>query len=702
MLLMGTVFLCLFIAVGISTYFIMLQSFSQVETQLMSHNLERANAAMNAELSDLLKTVGDWAPWDETYTFLQDGNPSYIQKNLAVQTISNLDLDLILYMSSDGKIIYARQLNKAHQRLDPLSSSISSVFIHTPRLYHFASSKGQCLGLLRLPGSIMLIAAQPVLHNDWSGPIHGGLIMGRLLDTDEIQKIETLVNLPVTVYPSNTALPERLSPIFDRLRGTTRQLIQARDAQTILGFTRINDISGQPALFMQVEAPRTVLAKGKETIGLVLLFFSFSGLLCGFLILWQLDGLVLKRLTSMNHEVGRVGASNDLSTRINASPVGMAPDELDGLIKAVNNMLTALEEAHYQLIEQEALRESEERYRALVELSRSAVFLLRDSLWTYANQAGVVLLGMPSREALLGLSFLSFLPEENRERMERCLDDAQQGVLLPPIQQMLLRHDGSLVATEMIAGPFLYQGEACVQLIVQDITERMSAESAIQEYQTRLRALASTLTLVEEAERKRIAVDLHDNVGQTLVATRLMLGAIKDTISDPVVVGRIEQVRELLEQGIDWSRTLTVDLSPPILRERGFVESVHWIAQQVQQRHDLPVSVTVYGEPRALPVNTGNLLFRAVRELLFNIVKHAQASTALVEIRWVDEKLLIKVEDNGQGFTVTDEQQSVSSGFGLFNISERLQVLNGTFTIDSTPEHGTSITMTIPLATSEE
>ena len=236
--------------------------------------------------------------------------------------------------------------------------------------------------------------------------------------------------------------------------------------------------------------------------------------------------------------------------------------------------------------------------------------------------------------------------------------------------------------------------------IFRDITERKRAEQKILDDREKLKSLASQLSHTEESERHRLATALHDQVGQTLVFSKLKLDLLRNSAPPGELTEALEEVSSCLGQVIDDTRTLTFDLSSPILYELGFEAAVaEWLVDEIQKKHGIEVEFDDDGEPKPLEDDIRVTLFRNVQELLVNIVKHAQAQKVKVCVRRVDEDVQVSVEDDGIGFdSVEIKSTATRSGkFGLFSIRERLEYLGGLVEIESEPGRGSKISMTAPL-----
>ena len=214
-----------------------------------------------------------------------------------------------------------------------------------------------------------------------------------------------------------------------------------------------------------------------------------------------------------------------------------------------------------------------------------------------------------------------------------------------------------------------------------------------------LQVLASELTRTEQRERRRLAQVLHDDLQQTLYAARLSLGTLRSRIEEKTLLETVERVDDLLSQTIAQSRSLTVQLCPPALYEAGLAAALEWLGRHMHETCQLVVNVEA--DPRVEPTSEDLriLLFEATRELLFNVVKHARTGTARVALTaGPGGGLEIAVSDDGAGFNPAEPKldRAMATGFGLFSIRERLELLGGRMQVDATPGRGTRVTISAP------
>jgi PAS domain S-box-containing protein len=246
---------------------------------------------------------------------------------------------------------------------------------------------------------------------------------------------------------------------------------------------------------------------------------------------------------------------------------------------------------------------------------------------------------------------------------------------------------------------------------LEDVTQRTRAEARLQELNEALekrarqaRRLAGELLQAEQRERRRLAHVLHDHLQQLLVGAKLRATLIAGQVGSAEVQESATELNDLIQQSIDSSRSLAVEISPPVLYREGLAVALHWLGSWMERKHGLKVAVQA--EERADPIkeSVSTLLFESARELLFNVVKHAGVKEASLELqRLGEEGVRVAVRDEGSGFDPTPFRTGVgpsSAGFGLFSIQERLDLVGGTMVVESAPGEGSRIVLEVPAATS--
>ncbi len=382
-------------------------------------------------------------------------------------------------------------------------------------------------------------------------------------------------------------------------------------------------------------------------------------------------------------------------------------DHLEKLVKERTAELMEVNLSLQQEIQEhrrteQALRASEERFRTIYEDAPIGIGLadLNGQLLT-GNPALAQTLGYSLPE-LRGLHFPALSHPDEAAIEETLFRELTRGKR--PFYERegrCRRRDGSYLWFWSHVSPIRdIQGQIqFVLLMLKDITRDKQIQDEIRDYQEQLRSLASELSLTEERERRRLAVDLHDNIGQVLALAQIKLGEVQTRARSRELERVVQEVRSLLSQAIQYSRSLTSELGLPVLYDLGLEAAVEWLADQFQEQHGLAVTVRRDDFPKPLGEAARVLVFRVLRELLTNVVKHAHATQVDIAISREGEHLVVQVSDNGQGF---DPQAGLprigrTSGYGLFSIRERLGHLGGYLDIKSAPGEGTTATLVVPL-----
>jgi len=238
------------------------------------------------------------------------------------------------------------------------------------------------------------------------------------------------------------------------------------------------------------------------------------------------------------------------------------------------------------------------------------------------------------------------------------------------------------------------------ELLNLQIEEAKLNEKKLLTQQEKLRSLSSELVLTEERERRHIAIGLHDRIGQTLAVTKIKLGELREALPAGTAADALAEIRGFIDQTIQDTRSLTFELSPPVLYELGLEAALAWLANQTREKHAMRVELKDDGQSKPLDNGCRVIAFQAVRELLFNVVKHARAQIATISISRDDDAVRIDIEDDGIGFDTSELDATVSGSmdFGLFSVRERLQPLGGRLEIHSEPGSGTRVALVLPLA----
>lgn len=395
-------------------------------------------------------------------------------------------------------------------------------------------------------------------------------------------------------------------------------------------------------------------------------------------------------------------------------------------------ILLAIEDVTERRVSARRLRESQERFDLLVQNAEEyAIFMMdRDTRITTWNPGAERILGWSAEEVIGRKGDIIFTEAERQAGVADAEIARAAAAGSSKDDRWHVRKDGSRFwATGFMVALYGDEGLRGFAKILRDDTQKKMAdeerekllealdkerrelrnltetlEERVAERTAEVRKLASTLTMAEQQERRRISQVLHDELQQILYGIQLKMAHVrrdaKAENTDRVEENAV-QIEQWLRDAVDTTRRLTVELSPPLLQGEGFRDALDWLKRQMRELHGLEVSLKADHSFRMDDQDLRVLLFQTVRELLFNVVKHAQARTARVELEQLDGRFAIHVVDEGAGFDVEEAERQAASGpaggFGLFNARERIGLFGGGIEIESAPGEGTRVTIVTPV-----
>jgi PAS domain S-box-containing protein len=475
------------------TSIILLDSFARLEEQDARQNVSRVQSALSDSLQTLNATAGDWAPWDDTYAFVEDGNEAFIQNNLVDSTFANLQLNLMLFIRPSGELVYGKAFDLEKQQEVPIPQGIQPHLATNAPLLRLPDTTSSVTGVILLPEGPMLVASRPILTSNDEGPIRGTLVMGRYLDGAEIESMAQMIHLSLAAYRfDDPQAPADVQAIRPSLSEESPVFIQPLSEASIAGYARLTDIYGKPALVLRVDMPRSIYQQGRASLSYLILALVVAALVFGAVTTLLLERQIVSRLTLLSQRVSSVGASGDLSAR-----VAMAGrDELSRLADTINGMLSNLERAQHER------RESEERYRNLVETSPDVIYNLaaKDGTLISLNPAFERVTGWPRAE-WLGQPFADIVHPDDLPFATQTFQRICRGETPTPYELRVRSRSGEFLIVEVNSAP---QVENRVVVgthgIVRNITQRKQAEEAL------------------AAEKERLAVTLR-SIGDGVITT---------------------------------------------------------------------------------------------------------------------------------------------------------------------------------------
>lgn len=368
--------------------------------------------------------------------------------------------------------------------------------------------------------------------------------------------------------------------------------------------------------------------------------------------------------------------------------------ETAALLRQINSELERQIVEHVK--DKEALQESESRYACLVDTTLTGIYVLKDHKLIFSNRRFAEILGY-SVDQLYGvrLKDLVELSTESISSPPGC--DSLEGMGGATVVKMV-RPDGRTVWLNQSTANVTHKGESAILGNVVDITEQVVAQKHLVASKAELEALSVKFIDVQEQERKRVANDLHDGIGQTLSGIKM---AVENVVSD-MERGRTAATDSLLsllhkvQMGIDEVRRISMNLRPATLDQLGIVATISWFCRECAA--EIP-HMEIYREVEVEEARIGEevkvTIFRILQEAFNNIAKHSQARNARVKLQMDNSLLNLSIEDDGKGMTLNDGMTSAYS-LGLVSMRERAECTGGTFNIFSQIGSGTRIEVTWP------
>jgi PAS domain S-box-containing protein len=424
-----------------------------------------------------------------------------------------------------------------------------------------------------------------------------------------------------------------------------------------------------------------------RTLFFVIIFSLGGAIILGLVLFFASKNIILDPLTELAQASSRL-AQGDLSTEVGMKTMG----EVKTLVDSFNKMVRNLEKVTVSRDYVDNILKS---------MTNTLLVVSSDNQIMSTNTATCELLGYDEKE-LVGqpLGIIKNSEDQEREKwMRNLLADGHIG----NIEEIYRTKDGGSVPVLLSASVMrdehhLLRG---IIYVAQDITERKRAENSLKESEERLRSLASQLIDAQELERKRIARELHDDLGQSLLLLKLKLSSMSRGLPPDLEKLRQEchETVENVQEIIDAVRCLSQDLIPPMLAEIGLNAAVKELLEEFCQRHDIASSLDIDDMEGLFSQEMELNIYRILQESLTNIGRYSQATRLSVSLKRKDPQVCLSVEDNGQGFEVSHilGRSGRTKGLGLSSMEERARMMGGTFHLWSKPMAGTKIEVTVPL-----
>jgi PAS domain S-box-containing protein len=463
LVLISTTIALLGAAVFVISSGVLMRSFTGLENETARMNVGRVRDALAAEMKGLKNSTADWGNWDDAYRFAQDHNREFIDVNMTPTALASLNVNLIAFFDTSGRTIEARAFNLVSSRQQPLPSAVESLPRFYPRLLSPDMTAG-ATGVVVLDGRPMIVAARPVLTSDEAGPAHGTLLMGRWLDSAEIDRLASTTHLSVATWPAGDPdLPGTVRSARTGLDDEQRAVVRPLSPSLVAGYTMIEDLNRTPVVALEVTMPRSIYRRGRSVVRVMNVAMLIACLVLGGLALVLVEKSVLGRLARLTRDVVELGRSRDVRLRVAED----GQDELATLGCEINRSVSELAEA------QQAVRESEERFRDLFDGTSDLIqSVTPDGRYAYVNQAWLDALCYDAGD-VPRLSIHDVIHPDSRAHCMKQFERIMTGEKLKSVEAAFVGKDGRRIEVEGNISARLVNGRPVhTRGIFRDVTQR--------------------------------------------------------------------------------------------------------------------------------------------------------------------------------------------------------------------------------------
>lgn len=726
LIVVGAVLAAMLVAMYAVSQLIIEEGFLALEERDSRRNLERAQNGLDNVVLALHTTTIDWAHWDDSYDFIQNGNEAYITSNLNDETLQTNALDVVVFVTPAGQIAYAKGYDKEHQVAVPVSSDLQPSLMRLNLSEQMDQMNPDGIrGLMLLPKAPLMVAIVPILRSDRTGTPQGFLVFGRYLDDQQIADIAATSRLSIAVYRLDS---QNLPPHVQAMqRSNHTEAITPLSEQTITGYGLIRDLENHPILILEVTLPRDIYQQSRISLAYFLVAVVVVGFVFILVTLFILEKMVLARLARLSATVTRIQVTGDLTTPLETS----GHDELTNLALGLKGMLETVVQSQTKLQETNDALE-----RRVIERTAELDYA-RERIETIFNSSSDIIILASTRGHIQQVNptfdrVFACPPDEytNSPLVDLvCPDDApalrdamQQAFRGNPValELQFVRKNQPLLDAELHLAPVVNDQGIPTHLVcsLHDLTHRKQIEQTLQraiDHERELNGLKSRfVSMVSHEFRNPLAV--IQMAAHSLAHYHTKLDEAQREAQFKKIDDQIQHMLDLLNEVLAIGRIQSgrMEYKPEMVNLHQFCQT---LVSNVGAANNAENRIQYTGPDNTLNASLDPRLMQlVVTNLLTNALKYTpDGGPVEFMVSVVDHLVRLNIRDNGIGIPAHElphlyepfhRAENVGriggTGLGLYITKQAVELHGGMILCESQVGEGTTFTVEFPVRRPEE
>jgi PAS domain S-box-containing protein len=685
------------------------RTYAHLDSQNVERQVLRAHSYLSYSLDALGRTCSDWAYWDDTYQFVVGRNATYIDSNLTPDSLATIDVDIMVFLDTSGKVVYAGSAKAGSPTPDDTPSDLIAQFGPGTALLTQALRSPGLTGYMLVGGHVAFAAARPILTSASTGPARGVLVFVRYLDEAFLASMAETVGGNVTLQPAGQVQPGSVeSRALVLLAAGQPTIGLPTGTDEVRGFTKLTDLSGNTTLLLSTIAKRTQSAEIARLKGIVVTVTSMIVVLLLGLGLLVLNRTFMRRIASLGRQMREVGHTSDLALRVRLP----GSDELSQLATDVNTTLESLQQTQRDKDRMaEELERDRKRLHDYFDNANDLIFALdTGDKVTLANKSTCSVLGYKEKD-LLGRSILDIVSPDSRELALRANDEIRSGGTVSTTTIDVLTRDGNRRTLDLSGQRLWDNGQPTGTFyIARDITDRLRMEHELLHNE----ALESLGTL---------AAGIAHDFNNVLTVVKGGISLANSSLEEPT---ESQHHLEVARVAVDRAQVLAGQLltfsrgGAPVKENVDAESIVQEVARFALSGSGIALQVSV---DRILPAVEAdrNQLFQVVQNIILNARDAMPSGGALsiaLRCQTVSEEhpfgiaepgdyVVIRIADSGSGIAPEDMKllfdpffttKPSGHGVGLSTARSIVRRHGGDLLIESVADKGTTVWLCMPVA----